>query len=117
MGKIKIVFKFVSSRFGKRIKQNVFFIMLISIIVNILTIVLPLLQKNIIDAIIKNNIENGLILVFLVSGLTISLICIIESLLLENLFRSLKGRIQYELLSSITRQDNKIIDQRGPGHI
>ncbi|WP_129407797.1 hypothetical protein [Marinitoga lauensis] len=95
MGKIKIIFKFVSSRFGKKIKRNVLFIMLISIIVNILTIILPLLQKNIIDAIIKNNIENGLILVFLVSGLTISIIYIIESLLLENLFLSLTANSRF----------------------
>ncbi|OQY08705.1 MAG: hypothetical protein B6I29_04970 [Marinitoga sp. 4572_148] len=90
-------------------------IIIVSLIANTLAIILPLFQKNIIDAIVKSNLENGLIFIFLISGLTISIIYIIESLLLEKLFRNLKGRIQYELLTSITRQNNKIIDQRGPG--
>ncbi|APT75543.1 hypothetical protein LN42_03400 [Marinitoga sp. 1137] len=115
MKKIKNIINFIYSRLGNKIKRNVFLIIIVSLIANILAIILPLFQKNIIDAIVKSNLENGLIFIFLISGLTISLIYIIESLLLEKLFRNLKGRVQYELLTSITRQNNKIIDQRGPG--
>ncbi len=87
----------------------------ISIGVNVLGIIFPLLQKKIIDLISLKTFDKSIILLFFIVGLVVSIMAILEALILNGLFMTVKNKIEIELLKSVTRKDNKIIKAKGPG--
>lgn len=113
--KIKSFINFYSKRITKLDKKKVVLVFVISLLVNVSSVLLPLLQKNIIDSINLKSPDIILLIIFFIISLFIALMAISESLFLNSLFMSAKNKIQVELLQSVTRTENNILKQRGPG--
>lgn len=108
-------FRFVTKRFNKKSRVYFSFIAMAAILSNLFMLVIPLLQKRIIDSIKFSNFDKKSIFLLLTVSLIGGIILIIESLVLNNLFMSLKNTIEMELLKSVVRKKNKIIEQKGAG--
>ncbi len=111
----RLFLNFIFSRTDKSSKQQFVFLAFITIFSSLLVILVPLFQKNIIDSIISLKLDKYLLLIFLTSGIMFSLVSVIEALLLNSLFMKIKNKIEFELLSSVSRNENSLIKQRGPG--
>ncbi|WP_416197576.1 hypothetical protein [Sporanaerobacter sp.] len=113
--KTKKFINFIISRIDKKERVQFLLLAAISIGVNVLGIIFPLLQKKIIDLISLKTFDKSIILLFFIVGLMVSIMAILEALILNGLFMTIKNKIEIELLKSVTRKDNKIIKAKGPG--
>ncbi|MBI5649410.1 MAG: ABC transporter ATP-binding protein [Chloroflexi bacterium] len=107
--------KFIKDRTEKNEHLHLTLTALFAVILNLLAVIIPVLQKKIIDSMSIKVFDQYTVIFFLVAGIAISITTILEALVLNSLFIKFKNSIQMELLESVTRKDNKIIKARGPG--
>ena len=107
--------KFIKDRTEKNEHLHLTLTALFAVILNLLAVIIPVLQKKIIDSMSMKIFDPYMVIFFLVAGIAISITTILEALVLNSLFMKFKNSIEVELLESVTRKDNKIIKARGPG--
>ena len=107
--------KFIKARTEKTEHLHLTLTALFAVILNLLVVIIPILQKKIIDSMSMKIFDPYMVIFFLVAGIAISITTILEALVLNSLFMKFKNSIEVELLESVTRKDNKIIKARGPG--
>lgn len=106
-------YKFIFKKLGKK-NTYLFIILFLTVINNIFLILLPILQKNIIDNLYRENINyRNLVLIIFISLVTI-LISFISSLSINSIIIYFKRILQEELLSA-SLYNNEIIEKKGPG--
>ncbi|WP_027633740.1 ATP-binding cassette domain-containing protein [Clostridium hydrogeniformans] len=108
-------FNFVFKRFNKTSFILFFSVFLTALISNFLMLIIPLLQKNIIDSITVSIFDGKSIMLLFITGLLGAFVMIGDALILNSLFIYLKNKIQMELLESVVRKKNKIIEEKGAG--
>lgn len=113
--KIVNFFCFILQHLEYKLKIAFFSTGIIALISNYLVLVLPLLQKRMIDLITVSVFDIKIVVLLLLVGLFGVIISISEIIILNNLDISLQTSLQKDLLESAIRNNNKIIQARGAG--
>ncbi len=115
MSKIICFIKFFIKRLDKNGRRQIVLTAIFAISLNLFAVIIPILQKRLIDSMSVQKLDIRLVLVFLISGLSISVLSVLEVLSLNDLFINLKQKLTFELLESVMRRNNKLLEARGPG--
>ena len=115
MSKLGRIFSFTLKRLDKGSRRQFILTAVFALFLNLLAVFIPFIQKNLIDSISLRRLDFGLLAVFLLAGLSVSIIAVLEALSLNNIVMSTKQQITFELLESVMRKDNKLLNSRGPG--
>lgn len=110
----KFIF-FVGKRLEGKDKRKIAILGFIALLTNILIILIPLMQKHIIDDIFQKQMYKSSIFTFLGLSILLSGITLIEIFLLNSLRISLQKNITMDMLISIVKKENKILKTRGSG--
>lgn len=104
---------FVKKNLRKR--NRIFFVLMSTFVINVLVVIIPLLQKELIDKATK--LEMDFLLIFTLVLLTIFLSCsyIVETLILNNISNDFKHQIEMKLVEAVVRKDSKTLEVKGPG--
>lgn len=108
-------YKFIFQRINKKYKLLFLLESIILLVINALQIVLPIIQKKIIDTILIRDIlhsELKLMILITLAGILLSFILIFIK---SSIMLFCQRRMQLEMIISSYLQDNKIIDSRGSG--
>lgn len=108
-------FKFIFSRFNKKCYYYFLFSGLFVFVSRAISIIIPLIQKQIFNNIALKQLNNQVIIKFLFVGVLYSIISIVIAILSNKIFMEFKRIIQIELLESVTRSKNKLIEKKGSG--
>lgn len=106
---------FMKRRFTKQLKLRFFLLGVATAIMNILILVLPLLQKKMIDSISDSYLDYKIIMLLLLIGIGIVIISIYEAIILNKLNISMQNHLHKELIGSAMQHSNKVIEARGAG--
>ncbi|MDR0832265.1 MAG: ABC transporter ATP-binding protein/permease [Bacillales bacterium] len=115
MKKLINFLKFTQKRFSKKTKLRFLFIFLLTILINVIAILLPLIQKKIIDGLYINEANYESLFIYLFFGVLAAIVSIFEAIILNKVFFSFRRDLSIELLSSLTVKDNSIVETRGSG--
>ncbi len=108
-------FSFILSRFSKSLKYAFFSTAFIALISNINLLVIPILQKNMIEQISDMHLNLTMVMWILGLGILGVILKVLETLILLKLKYTTQNRLQKEFLESAIRHDNKIVKHRGAG--
>ncbi|WP_427338433.1 ABC transporter transmembrane domain-containing protein [Caloranaerobacter sp. DY30410] len=115
LGNLKKLILFMKKRLDGKDKRNIAILIFIALLTNILIVLIPLIQKHIIDDILQKQMYKSSIFIFLVLSILLSGIKFIEVFLLNSIRISLQKNITMNMLTSISKKENKIIKTRGSG--
>lgn len=90
-------------------------LLVLAILTNLISVYVPLMQKDIIDKMGDTILDLSTIRVLLVVSLLGGFLYIYESLYLNKLYVILKNSLQNKLFKSVIRKENDIITKKGPG--
>ncbi|GFN36665.1 hypothetical protein TXYLGN1_24520 [Tepidimicrobium xylanilyticum] len=110
----KFVF-FMGKRLEDKDKIKIAILAFIALLTNILIVLIPLMQKHIIDDIIQKQMYKSSIFTFLGLSILLSITTLIEIFLLNSLKISIQKNITMDMLTSIVKKENKIVQTRGSG--
>ncbi len=108
-------YKFAWKRFNRKAKLYFLLNFLTSFVNNCSMVLIPILQKKMIELMTNSQLEISYICIYFLCGLAGVLAVIAESVLLSHLERTLQRTLQEELIESALKNKNKIIEAKGPG--
>ena len=108
-------YKFAWKRFNRKAKLCFLLNFLTSFVNNCSMIIIPILQKKMIELMTASKLEYSYVLVYFLCGLAGVAAVILESVLLNHLEQTLQRTLQEELIGSALKNKNEIIDAKGPG--
>lgn len=106
---------FISKRLNKEHFLKLIIVGFITIINSIITLFIPLIQKSIMDYIKLSIFDTRSIILLALVGIAGSICFVFEELMLNSVVKFFNRVMQCELLSSVLRKRNKIIEAKGPG--
>ena len=107
----KFVFK--ESKYSKY--KMVSILLILAILANLISIYVPLMQKNVIDKMGDMILDLSTIMSLLLVSLLGGFLYVYEALYLNKLYVILKNSLQNKLFKSVIRKENDIINKKGPG--
>lgn len=90
-------------------------IIVVTILINVLMIIIPLFQKNLIDMIGNASLSNNKLLILFILGILLILFTLLESYLLIKSQLRIQKKISMKLLKSLGIIDSFVIKTRGSG--
>lgn len=90
-------------------------IIVVTILINVLMIIIPLFQKNLIDMIANASLSNNKLLILFILGILLILFTLLESYLLVKSQLRIQKKISMNLLKSLGIIDSFVIKTRGSG--
>lgn len=90
-------------------------IIVVTILINVLMIIIPLFQKNLIDMIANASLSNNKLLILFILGILLIIFTLLESYLLVKSQLRIQKKISMKLLKSLGIIDSFVIKTRGSG--
>lgn len=109
-----LFYKFIYKYLGNK-RKYLFYLFGLSIISNLLIILIPIFQKNLLSGIKLKNINDKILIFFVFITITSILINFLIEIIIQIMISKLKRILQEELINSILLTDNQIIQQKGAG--
>ncbi len=108
-------YSFFKDMISRKNVKELCYLGLIALLHSSLLVIIPLIQKGVIDSIMKSKLYYNSIVAFLVLSIVLSLLVLIEIILIVNIKLSIQKNISFNMLYSIIKKENKIIKTRGSG--